>query len=97
MPNSGTNTNRKIGRALKKFLLILLLKNKNLSVGRTEDLNLSTVSAQTVLFSRLFQSTIVHVEKLYLKMAALVVSTAFSNLHLDSFVSRFKKKCFVCC
>ena len=61
-------------------------------MGRTEDLNLSTVSAQTVLFSRLFQSTIVHVEKLYLKMAALVVSTAFSNLHLDSFVSRFKKK-----
>ena len=88
MPNSGTNTNRKIGRALKKILLILLLKNKNISVGRTEDLNLSTVSAQTVLFSRLFQSTIVHVEKLYLKMAALVVSTAFSNLHLDSFVSR---------
>ena len=60
---------------------------------RTEDLNLSTVSAQTVLFSRLFQSTIVRGEKLYLKMAALVVSTAFSNLHLDSFVSRLKFFC----
>ena len=51
---------------------------------RTEDLNLSTVSAQT---------TIVRGEKLYLKMAALVVSTAFSNLHLGSFVSRLKFFC----
>ena len=43
---------------------------------RTEDLNLSTVSAQIILCSTLFQSTTVLGKKLFLKITVLVVSTA---------------------
>ena len=62
MPGSGTYTNGKMGRLLnkRKMLKICFFKTGE---DRREDLNLSTVSAQTVLSSRLFQSTTVHGEK----------------------------------
>ena len=64
MTKSGTNTDGKMGSTKKK-------KKGRSQTGKNtrEDLTLSTVSAQTVPSSRLFQPTTVLEKKLYLKMA----------------------------
>ena len=78
MTNSGTNTDGKMGSTKEEEEeKRKKINNKNLTDKNTrEDLTLSTVSAQTVPSSRLFQSTTVLEKKLYLKMAVVVVSTA---------------------
>ena len=55
VPYSGTNTKRKMGRALKVFFLLFFLSFRT-GESKREDLNLSTVAVQNVLSSSLFLS-----------------------------------------
>ena len=68
--SSGANINRKMGRALEKEKLVPF------RLERRADVNISAVSAPTVLSSWLFQSTVVCGEK-----------AVFEDGYLDGFYS----------
>lgn len=67
--SSGANINRKMGRAREKKKLVPF------RLQRRADVNISAVSAPTVLSSWLFQSTVVPGEKAVSEDGYLEVST----------------------